>query len=1629
MDSEIFADDTPFNGSAETATCTSLAAGTTYTMALAVDPANAGDVIVNIVSTIGATNDDCSAAVPALAIGANVGDNSCSDGLVWYSYTVVNGGSVEVAVSPSGSPTEISTPVITSTHLNDCVNPDEGTLTWTCLPAGTIIYFEAGDDTAPVEQGDFTITITDDATTITNETCADVPAVPTLAPTCETTTLTTAGVDNTTMGACPDQYAGCTTFETESTVWFAFRTSADAQTVDVEVTNGSISGVEFALIDATAGCPTMGAPATAIGGCQTGGQLLDQAITGGNTYYVAVSTESGGADGTFTLTVTPENPPVNDVCATGAIDISATAAAGVDGTTACATEDLIDFCGAIAEDHVVYYTYTVDAGITTNRTLTITTSGATAPVSGTDATSLGFGIFADCAGTVATMPSGANLLPLVDGIGDLCDPLSGAITYECVEPGTSFTIAVASADMMEGDFNIMIEEMATGTADNDICDLGTNPDITSVTSGTNFCADGEINFCGMGTTADHQVWYQYTNSTGNNVDLEITFSGTGTMTSATDLSMVVLSGACGTTEVFPGTPSTGYCSILGTLTTISCIEDGETIRILVGSAEDPTVSGPEGDFDIVTNVVSNSPANDECTGAIDVTPAMTCTWTTLSSITPSPTAENACPEDFATFPAGCDFTMESTVWYSFTVPNNGSTFTFDIQNISDDAFVTIFEDTGVDCDDYGTPSISADCETGAGPHGALYDDLAAGATYFIAVGDPTPATGFDLEIRLNELPMNDECADAVDLTAGTPEAGTTTCATQPATGEYNSTECTDDDETNSVFYTYTVPAGDKGFDVTITGTGGTALTGDINLVVFNTESVACDTDAGSGSVEDEVCTTSGTINEEFECIGEGTYVIRVASSDANAGDFDIEITALTAVDFDTCDDPDVSLNPGTDCMWMASQANSTDACPEDPNIDPDGPGAGGCGIDEFPVVWYSVTAPADADFLDLRITGAGAGTPFMSVYDDGADCSALTLVPMSENCYTGIFDDLDALGQDQIPVTGGNTYLIAIGVDDPAGSTVDFEIKWITPPDNDECVDAEVLTAGGATPGTNLCATQPLAGEYNSTVCADADAQENTVFYTYTVPDGDKGFHVTITGTGTTPLMGDINVVVFNTESGACDTGAGSGSVEDEICTASTTINEEFECVGEGTYVIRVSTSDDNSGEFDITIEAQTLEQPNDNCDDADTAVFADPDDCVWIETDAMTDGACPESFSVAGCADDMENFPVTWYEVTAPANAEFLDLRINFGGTNPFLAVFESGTDCDNLTTVAGTQCYQGTFTDLVASGNALIDVTPGTTYLIAVGNQAMAGGTIQFGIKWITPPDNDDCVDAEEFDALTAGADPGTFTQTFTDETTQCATEAITGSACDDDKINTVWYSYTVEADVKEITIDVTNYTNSDPAGMAEFSVAAVEVCPAAGGAATYFDQVDGTPADYCGGEGEDLLTLSCIAEGTEIFFLVSSSVENEGTFDITINTAEPVCTYTNDECADASDLTGNPSPLILDDPAGCVVVSGCNDLACSEAPFNTACGGDMLNTVFYTFMTDALLGPDGLQVDAAFVNLEITNGEAGELDSPGAVLFEGDCSTALVGGCAGTSDGPGSFNSGPLGDPVYDLYYYGI
>jgi len=1694
-------------GVPDNATCTFFTMGTTYTIAIAVATGNEGDLTISIADAIGSSNEDCAGAL-ALPLGTSLGDNSCSDGLVWYSYTVVNGGTVTLSVSDSGTPTAISTPVITQTNTIGCGSPDEGVTSWTCLPPGTVVYFEAGDDTAPIEQGDFNIDIVDNATGLPNELCTDV--TPVAAPSCMTTTLTDV-TNNTTVNACQEllDFDGCGVFNIEATVWFAFTTDAVAQTVNIEVTNGTISGATFVLIDGTLGCPS---GATTEAGCQSTGSLLDQTIIANTTYYVAVATSSGGTDGTFTLTVTPENPPANDDCVTQAIDISATAALGVDGTTTCATSDANDFCIAESEDHVVYYTYTVDAGITGNRDVRFIFSTNT-NTTGTAATGLFFGLFEDCVGT-------AYMNTPIAG-DDPCDALAGTVTFECVAPGTVLTIAVGSADTEEGDFNILITEDDSAVAINDACanptilasgpsctdiagagdntdgcpeisDLGSsctfssdlvvwyeltlpagatgidfstlsagaqlalfendcptltlvddcftgdtqftgltaggtyllavsqtfgaegsvtftwspiaiptnddcnlaNPDILLEATGTTGCADHELNTCGAtNSTDDHQVFYTYTNTSGATVDLEITIEADGTNGNpATQVSITALDDDCATlTGFYPAPFSTSeWCNILGTgMQTIPCIEDGETIILLFSSVE-----GEEGEFTITANEGGLQPVddNDECVDALDITPAMTCTWETVTADN-----TNACPEDF-TFGGGCDFDVDPTVWYSFTVPAAPGNYTLEIQNITDaSSYLTIF-DAGIDCDAPGTAALNADCETGTGPHD-MYDPLVAGTTYLIAFGNPTPGI-YSFEIKINLLPDNDECIDAVALVANTATMGTTVCATQEAIS-YDSGVCDagDTDETNTVWYEVTVGPGEKGFNLTITGTGAMPISGNINAVLFETSAAGCVVDASTFVEED--CMMSATLSQQFECVGEGTYIIRISTSDGNAGVFDILFEPLLLVQpNDNCDAPDLALDTGAECEWILATANTEGACPEDLFLDPTG-----CGLSSGSVVWYEVTAPPTAIFLDLQINTDAGSNPFIAVFPGSpADCDNQTFLA-GTTCFEGLFTELDDIGQAQIPVTGSSTYLIAIGITDPVGGMINFGIKWITPPVNDECADAITLVGNVATDGTTDCATQPIGGEYNSGVCTDED-EENTVWFTYEVPATDKGFNVTINAIfGAPGFTGDLNFVVFEPDPiGSCDVTA--GTMVDEICTASAVINEDFECIGPGTYVIRISTSSDNEGDFTITIEPLAIVQPNDFCDAPDIIAFDAQLECEWMNVDASTVDACPESFDFASnCG--FDDFPVVWYQATAPANAEFLDLQINSGGVNPFIGVFEFTIDCDNMSPVAGSGCYTGTFDELDDIGQLQIDITPGSTYLIGVGTDNTMGNIIDFSIKWITPPINDECVDAIELTPNMIGIEPSTFTTGPIAGTTQCATEPLTGSACDDDKTNTVWYTYTVEADVKEITIDITNWINTViPQGMPDFSVAVLDGCPPA----TFLNQADGSVADYCGGVGEDLIKLSCLDEGDVITILVSSSAENEGSFDITLNTAMPNCTYTNDDCINAEPLT----PIPLDTDEDCIITAGCNDLACSDFNF-AACGGiDQLNAVFYTFTTDA-------DADEAFVNIEILNGEAGELDAPGAVLFNGDCITPLSIGACGSGAG-GEYNSGPLGGPGF-------
>ena len=1494
--------------------CTYFTTGTIYTIALAVEAVNAGTVDFTIIDATGASNEDCAGATPMGGL-AILGDNSCSDGLVWYSYTVVNGGTVTVSTSPTG--TGISTPVITNTYLNGCVTPDGNTM-WTCLPVGTIINIEVGDDTAPIEQGDFNLTVTDDPTGVPNETCADL-LTPQSTVSCLTTVL--SSTDNTTANACPEalDFGNCGVFNTEATVWYSFDTDANAESILVNLSNG----FSYVLIDGTAGCPST---TTTVSGCVDGdGTDMSYVVSPNTTYYIAVSTSSGGTDGVFNLEVTPIDAPMNDLCA-NATDISATAAVGVDGTTACASSDMNDFCTTISEDHVVYYSYTVDAAITTNRTLTITTTTNT-NTSGTVATSLGYGLFDDCVGTASM---------LTPTTGDLCDPLTGDITIECVEPGTTIIIAVASEDMGEGDFNIMITEMATGSATNDDCDLATNPDITSVATGTNFCADGELNFCGMTLTTDHQVWYQYTNNdpSGNNVDLEITFSGTGTATSATDLSMVVLTGACGDNTFYPGTDGTTYCNILDNVVTISCIEQGETIKILVGSIEDPNVMGPEGDFNISTSVIPNGVANDECDMPEDITSQiMTCTDILINTDN-----TNACSEEF-NVAGGCNFATDPTVWYSFTVPAGPGPYSLEISGIDAGSYMAIFND-GIDCDNPGGVAINSPCMSGAGPFDS-FDPLTPGATYLIAFANPTEGA-HNFTIRVNELPANDECADAETLNPGVAVPGTTTCATQE-TPSYNSGVCADTDETNTVWYEYTVPATSSGFQLTVTASGASPFMGNLNAVVFETSSPGCVTDGSTFA--DEVCTTSGTLVQDFECIGPGTYIIRISTSETNAGDFDILINDYTSpVVNDLCSSPTL-IDQDFICEWVPVTANTENACPEQFDF------ASDCGFDDFPVVWYeiNITDP-NATEIQLDMNSSASGSPFYSVFAGGAvDCSNLVPSSISGICESGL-----GMNGTTIDISGNppQTYLIGIGADIASGSSsIQFEIKVLVPPANDDPCNAEIISTAGDVNTTVSGTTQCASFDIDEASCGDQD--ENSVWYEYTLPAGTTGFIATISNvTGQDYLLA---------VTGDNPCGAGNITLLDPTvpadCDAEDGDEMKFTCLDEGiTVYIMVSTETVDEGSFDLTIDPivpDPLCVDNDLCTDADnSSPIATPvtDGGQVCVSDCNLD-ACPENFFAAGCA--YNDFPTVFYTVTTDANATdatMTTILTSMDG-NPIFSIFEF--DCNNPTAVTpASLCVEG---DGANASLSNMEVDANTTYIIAVAldqpTNSIEGGDFELCVNVTTSCNDDPCSPYP----LVAGDGVGSPALDC-DNNIGATDEPFDYGGCGSGTAyeSTVYFSYTVPDNVYSFTV---LYTNDGAMGIQNEVVLTVLEYDAAN-----CDSPQLVAGQECGDPNVlEPVEIQCPPAGNTYLIQVTSAAADQGEFDIQISeTLQTNACASNDACDNA---------MVLDVSATCMWLdfADCNIQACPEEFVDPgmACNFDGGPVTWYSFTTPASASSASIEV----------------------------------------------------------------
>lgn len=1354
----------------------------------------------------------------------------------------------------------------------------------------------------------------------------------------------------------------CTAAQDDASVWFSYTFPA-VTTQD-----------EFTITLTPTGTPSISNPVVAVyGACNAGDIMMDEdgndcnetatirCPIPGTTYLIMVSSEFGD-EGDFTLAVTTaDNGVINETCneatvltlTNGLCETPPNEFNG-DNTDACPELPALNFGGCTFDDGPgVWFTFTTDANA---ELIDIEVTGINSDI----------GLFTNCNG--ASVAGGCGT--------------AGELTDVAVSGSTQYWLLVVGDNGAEGAFDILITEKSNPPS-NDECanadevNLGNNPNLL------NNCATEDFTDCPVNAQNEASVWYYYDFAGPGN---EIVFTVTGTGANGITNPSLLIYEDCTPGSVLDDADGTD-CNATATL---ECPVPGTRYYIFVSST-----SNNAGDFALEVEVNNTAPPNDNCNDAEVIPATPVCEFLTVTTTT----TNNACPEVFAVGGCALDYQNDAVVWYEFTTP--AGTTSIEIENISGTAVLSILESCPT-----GNPGDilpGGDCLSGNGTDGTPLD-VNENTTYYIAIGIPGNTGDVDFDIKYNLEPANDDPCGG-NFTATVLSDGSTlsnqdnTCATS------DDEMCSDANITNTLWYEFTISAPNNSITITVTGTGANPIV-DPSIALFDDIGAGTPNEPCSDNSINEDCDGDGTVT--FNCLNPGTYLVQVGTSTTDAGEFSINVSQdqNTAVANDQCTDAEPIVIDEL-CVPLDFSTTNIDACPE--NL-PAGSFTLPCDFNSEETSWYVFTAPGmpgDNPTMDFTFTSySGSGTPFMGIFEFGADCTNLT--PVSTTCRQGLNTTFGNIG----PFTPGNQYLIAISSFGDTGGNFDFTVKFNLGPANDDpcspniSADYVVPTNGVRVDATTLCA----GGDPFFPDCPQVD-QENVVFFEITIPDGIRAINIRIDARNTngTPIPAGSTVVA-----GLWETACNNTTYLEAAC-LDLSEEHQFACYEPGTYMIQVSTSSANEGDFSIQATevpydaACTFAEEHDICADAELiesgGVYCEP-----ITIQSCNVSACPEAFTyTADCP--YSTMPVVWYTFTVDAGVSTIDLTNLISNSGSlFMALFEDN-GCMNPPTAAS---------NCITSNTTGIAVDEGQTYYLAVGTDSpsMAGSDIRFNIQFNLLPENDD-PDPNSPNPPVDLSGYGSHTGTtccavgFNDDPNQDVANVECGGATND---NAVWYTYTVvDEDGLEIFID--------PAGANPISGnTTVEVLlgTAAGpGGALFSDN------SYHCGTLPATVKFGCLSPGDVIWIKVASRDANCG--DFTIAVMEPRGCEFADTC---EEITGAQTMETAPTDLNCgnfVITSipGCLDLACPEE--NLAdCGIDQNPTVWFQ-----------IDVDEFAIQL-FTFVETGGSWQPVWTIYSGTCDnlTLVPGGtiaeptpCSNGDSNPDAHNVGiPLdanGDPIQTLF----
>ena len=286
--------------------------------------------------------------------------------------------------------------------------------------------------------------------------------------------------------------------------------------------------------------------------------------------------------------------------------------------------------------------------------------------------------------------------------------------------------------------------------------------------------------CGSGTLYD--VWYRFQATATTH---SVTLSSLGGGLSSASTYMQVLSGSCGT-----------YTSLSCGAASSRLVTTGLTIGtfyfIRVFTTTNPTlIPSSDWNFNIC---VQGPPTNDECTGAVILTPGASCVNTTGTldlSTASSPTV-------------GCATGTNFDVWYQFTA--TAVSHTINLNSLGANITAPRIQLYSGTCG----ALVSVACS--ASPHTTLTSAVVIGTTYYVRISNNGTSpngtggvAGFTICITNGAVaPANDACSSPQALTSSTtcnPVTGTLFNATGSSTAQITNT-CGANQNASDVWYSF-----------------------------------------------------------------------------------------------------------------------------------------------------------------------------------------------------------------------------------------------------------------------------------------------------------------------------------------------------------------------------------------------------------------------------------------------------------------------------------------------------------------------------------------------------------------------------------------------------------------------------------------------------------------------------------------------------------------------------------------------------------------------------------------------------------------------------------------------------------